>query len=117
MNTTSGLAIWFASSARACDPTAANAVESARGCVNRKYSNWNIVSRSRGALPPRIPSRISVMNGRTASALAASSLSSTTSESFPTPPAGITSSAVRAAKKSASLASEVPPGALAVNRI
>ena len=57
------------------------------------------------------------MNGRTASAFAVSSLSRTTSENFPTPPAGITSSAARAAKKSASLASDVPPGALAVNRI
>ena len=57
------------------------------------------------------------MNGRTASALPFSSLSSTTSDNVPTPPAGITSSATRAAKKSASLASDVPPGALARNRI
>ena len=35
-NTTSGLAIWFASSACACDAIAANAVGSARGCVKRR---------------------------------------------------------------------------------
>ena len=64
-----GSPIWLASSASACAFIAANAVGSARGCVNRRYSSWNIVSRSRGALPPRMPSRISVMNGRTASAL------------------------------------------------
>ena len=44
-------------------------------------------------------------------------LSTTTSENGPAPPAGITSSATRAAKKSASLASDVPPGAMALNRI
>jgi hypothetical protein len=116
-NTTSGLAIWFASSAFACDTIAANATGSARGSVNRRYSSWNIVSRSCGVLPPPIPSSTSPMNGRTTTALPVRILSSITALNRPTPPAGTTSSATRAAMKSASLASDVPPGATARKRI
>ena len=57
------------------------------------------------------------MNGWTASDFPFTSLSITTWENAPIPPAGMTSSATRAEKKSASLASDVPPGAVARNRI
>ena len=57
------------------------------------------------------------MNGVTPTALPARILSSVTALNRPTPPAGITSSATRAGMKSASLASDVPPGAVARNRI
>jgi hypothetical protein len=68
-------------------------------------------------LPPAIPSAISLMNGVTATALPTSILSSAASLNRPTPPAAITLPATRAGMKSASLASDVPPGAVARNRI
>src|SRR4030095_6062746 len=115
--TTPGLESWFATSAFASSLIAAKDAGSARGCVKRRWSSWNIVSRSCGVLPPRMPWLISPMNGATATALADSSLSSVTWLNWPTPPAGTIAPATRADGKSASLASDVPPEAKARNRI
>ena len=117
LNTTSGLAIWFASSALACDAIAANAVGSARGCVNRRYRSWNIVSRSCGVLPPPMPCVDFVDERRHGDRLAGEDLVEHHGAEPPDAAGGDDVVRDAGGMKSASLASDVPPGAAARNRI
>jgi hypothetical protein len=79
--------------------------------------SWNIFSRSRREDPPRSPSSVSPISALTAVLAPASAFARSWRDNVPKPLCPITSSAVLAAMKSASLANEVPPGLTALTRI
>ena len=79
--------------------------------------SWNIVSSSLRDEPPPSPSSVSPIFALTDTLRPARNLLRSRLRSLPSPPCAITASAVSAAMKSLSEASDVPPGLMARNRI
>jgi hypothetical protein len=90
---------------------------SARGCVKRMWINWKSVSTSLGDALPDMPSSSSPMNGDADAIFPVSTRRRSALLNLPRPPAVTAAVALLAGTKSASLASEVPPGLTARNRI